>query len=43
MLDEQDQKKKLAEVLKDLEAKLVTGGNALAEKEKEQAVKYRKF
>ena len=41
--NEQDQKSKLSEVLKALEAKLATGGNALAEKEKEQAVNYRKF
>jgi len=33
----------LETVLADLQTKLVTGGNALAEKEKEQAEKYRKF
>jgi len=29
--------------MQELEAKLVTGGNALAAKEKEQASKFRKF
>ena len=43
LVNEQDQKKKLETVLADLQTKLVTGGNALAEKEKEQAEKYRKF
>ena len=40
---EQDQKKQLEQMVQDLESKLVSGGDALAEREKEQASKYRKF
>ena len=36
---EQDSKKKLEDYLKDLETKLVTGGDALAQKDREQAEK----
>jgi len=43
LVNAQDQKRKLEEIMTDLQAKLVIGGNALAAKEKEQASKYRKF
>lgn len=39
LADEQDSKAKLENYLKELETKLVTGGDALAQKEKEQAQK----
>jgi predicted esterase len=43
LLSEQEQKQKLESMLKDIEEKLVTGGHALEEKEREQAQKYREF
>ena len=43
LADEQDSKAKLENYLKELETKLVTGGDALAQKEKEQAQKQREF
>ena len=42
-MTEQAQKLNLEKALAELQEKLVTGGDALAEKEKEQASKYRKF